>query len=115
MNQTRHFKYLGVPKTMNSPSFGKIFGDFGEKATSQRTNPQTSPNSAKIPTFGKLRPKGNSFADIGEIGGNKKKSQDVTYAHYNVALFPRFRNYFNIYGRKARILPLSAMFTAVFT
>ena len=46
--------------------------------------------SAKILKFGKLQPKGNSFADIGEIGGNKEKSQDMTYTHYNFALLLDF-------------------------
>ena len=91
LNQPRHFDFFGVPKTMNPSVLVKFLLISVEKrATSQRTNPQTSPNSAKILTFGKLRLKGNSFADIGEIGGNKEKSQDMTYAHFNFALFRDF-------------------------
>ena len=90
-NQTRHFDFLGFPKTVNSPNFGKIFADFGEKkATSQWTNPQTLSNLAKIPMFGKSWPKGNSFANIGKISGNKEKSKDKAYAHYNFTLLQDF-------------------------
>ena len=35
--------------------------------------------------FKELWPKGNRFADINEIGGEKEKSQDMMYAHYNFA------------------------------
>ena len=61
-----------------------------KRATSKRTNPQTSPNSAKILRFGKLQPKGNSFISIGKIGRKEEKSQDMTYAHYNFALLRDF-------------------------
>ena len=82
LNQPCYFEYLGVPKTMNSPVLVKLLEiSAKKKVMSQCTNPNTLPNSAKIRMFGKLWPKGNSFADIGKIGGNKKKSQDVTYAY----------------------------------
>ena len=82
LNQPCYFEYLGVPKTMNSPVLVKLLEiSAKKKVMSQCTNPNTLPNSAKIRMFGKLWPKGNSIADIGKIGGNKKKSQDVTYAY----------------------------------